>query len=101
MDIFNDNTDEDQFSNFSDTDDDGDGYSTFREVYSLNLSDLSLDGLQDQIQAFLPLDSNQFFTQVQVRDDGVFSTKLITLEDSNGNGIPNYLDADDTGTLAN
>ena len=101
MDIFNDNTDEDQFSNFSDTDDDGDGYSTFREVYSLNLSDLSLDGLQDQIQAFLPLDSNQFFTQVQVRDDGVFSTKLITLEDSNGNGIPNYLDADDTGTLDN
>lgn len=101
MDVFNDNTDGDQFSNFSDTDDDGDGYSTFREVYSLDISDLSLDGLQAQAQTFEPLDSDQFFTPVQVGDDGVFSIKLITLEDTNDNGIPNYLDAEDIGTLDN
>ena len=38
---------------------------------------------------------------VAVADDGTFSVKLITLEDTNGNGIPNYLDVNDTGTLDN
>ena len=44
----------------------------------------------------MPLNSDQFFTPVEREDDGVYSIKLITLEDTNGNGIPNYLDPSDT-----
>ena len=99
--ILNDNTDSDQFSDFSDSDDDGDGYSTYREVYALELTDISLQGLENQIQELGSLSSNQFFTPIELEDDGLYSTKLITLEDTNENGIPNYLDPDDTGTLDN
>ena len=101
MDIYNDDTDADLVSNFLDTDDDGDGFSTFREVIALDLTDTSLEGLSAQMQAFEPLDSDQLFTPLITADDGTFSITLITLEDTNGNGIPNYLDADDTGTLDN
>ena len=100
-DIYNDDTDADLVSNFLDTDDDGDGFSTFREVIALDLTDTSLEGLSTQIQSFEPLGSNQLFTPLVTADDGTFSVKLITLEDTNGNGIPNYLDAGDTGTLDN
>jgi hypothetical protein len=101
MDIYNDDTDADFASNFLDTDDDGDGFSTFREVIALDLTDTSLEGLSAQMQAFEPLGSQQFFTPLVTGDDGTFSIKLITLEDTNGNGIPNYLDPDDIGTLDN
>jgi hypothetical protein len=47
----------------------------------------------------MPLNSDQFFTPIEREDDGIYSIKLITLEDTNGNGIPNYLDPSDTGTL--
>ena len=53
------------------------------------------------MQAFEPLDSDQLFTPLITADDGTFSITLITLEDTNGNGIPNYLDPDDIGTLDN
>ena len=99
LNILNDNTDSDNFNNFSDTDDDGDGYSTYREVYSLEITDQSLQGLESQIQGLMPLNSDQFFTPLEREDDGIYSIKLITLEDTNGNGIPNYLDPSDTGTL--
>ena len=101
MDIFNDDTDADFTSNFLDTDDDGDGFSTFREVISLDLTDFSLEGLSAQMQAFEPLASDQLFTPLVTSDDGTFSVKLITLEDTNGNGIPNFLDPEDIGTLDN
>ena len=45
--------------------------------------------------------SNQFFLPVEQNESGEYSVKLITLEDSNGNGIPNYLDVTDVGTLDN
>ena len=101
LDVFSDNTDGDNLSNYIDSDDDGDGYSTYREVYSTELTAGSLEDLEAQTLAFEPLDSDQFFTPVKLGDDGTYSTKLITLEDSNANGIPNYLDAEDTGTLDN
>ena len=101
LDVFSDNTDGDNLSNYIDGDDDGDGYSTYREVYSTELTAGSLEDLEAQVLAFEPLDSDQFFTPVRQGDDGTCSTKLITLEDSNANGIPNYLDAEDTGTLDN
>ena len=99
LDVFNDNTDNDRFNNFSDNDDDGDGYKTFREVLYTEYTDSSRSGLEAQLQALTPLNSNQFFTPIEAKDDGTFSTKLITLEDTNGNGIPNYLDSTDAQTL--
>ena len=101
MDLLNDNSDEDQFSNFNDIDDDGDGYSTYREVYSLELTDITLNALEAQMDLIEPLNSNQFFLPVEQNESGEYSVKLITLEDSNGNGIPNYLDVTDIGTLDN
>ena len=99
LDVFNDNTDNDRFNNFSDNDDDGDGYKTFREVLYTEYTDSSRSGLEAQLQALTPLNSNQFFTPIEAKDDGTFSAKLITLEDTNGNGIPNYLDSTDAQTL--
>lgn len=99
MDVFDDNTDGDSFYNFDDNDDDGDGYKTFREVLYTEYTDLSRAGLEAQLQALTPLNSNQFFTAIEAKDDGTFSAKLITLEDTNGNGIPNYLDSTDAATI--
>ena len=99
MDVFDDNTDGDRFYNFDDNDDDGDGYKTFREVLYTEYTDLSRSGLEAQLQALTPLNSNQFFTTIEAKDDGTFSAKLITLEDTNGNGIPNYLDSTDAATI--
>lgn len=99
MDVFDDNTDGDRFYNFDDNDDDGDGYKTFREVLYTEYTDLSRSGLEAQLQALTPLNSNQFFTAIEAKDDGTFSAKLITLEDTNGNGIPNYLDSTDAATI--
>ena len=82
-------------------DDDGDGYSTYREVHSLELSDITLNALEAQMDLIEPLNSNQFFLPVEQNESGEYSVKLITLEDSNGNGIPNYLDVTDVGTLDN
>jgi hypothetical protein len=99
MDVFDDNTDDDRFYNFDDNDDDGDGYKTFREVLYTEYSDSSRSALETQLQALMPLNSNQFFTPIETEDDGTFSAKLITLEDTNGNGIPNYLDSSDAATI--
>jgi hypothetical protein len=98
-DIFNDNTDSDSFSNFADNDDDGDGYKTYREITYLTLTGDSRAGLVAQMQAEEPLASNQIFSAIDQDDNGSFSVKLITLEDTNGNGIPNYLDATEAATL--
>ncbi|MDA8531693.1 hypothetical protein N9K44_02260 [Flavobacteriaceae bacterium] len=99
MNIFNDDTDSDSFSNFIDNDDDGDGYRTYREITYLTLSGDSRAGLVAQMQAEEPLASNQIFSAIDQDNNGSFSVKLITLEDTNGNGIPNYLDPNDAATL--
>ena len=98
-DIFNDNTDSDSFSNFADNDDDGDGYKTYREITYITLTGASRAGLLAQMLAEEPLASNQIFSAIDQDDNGSFSVKLITLEDTNGNGIPNYLDPNDAATL--
>lgn len=99
LNIFDDNTDNDRFNNFSDNDDDGDGFKTYREVTYVTYTDSTRAALQAQMQAEVPLASNQFFLPIEQENDGTFSVKLITLEDTNGNGIPNYLDATDALTL--
>lgn len=99
LDVFDDNTDNDRFNDFSDNDDDGDGFKTFREVTYTTFTDNTRTALQAQMQAEEPLASNQFFLPIEQENDGSFSVKLITLEDTNGNGIPNYLDSTDAQTL--
>ena len=84
---------------FADNDDDGDGYKTYREITYLTLTGDSRAALVAQMQAEEPLTSNQIFSAIDQDDNGSFSVKLITLEDTNGNGIPNYLDPNDAATL--
>jgi FKBP-type peptidyl-prolyl cis-trans isomerase len=98
MDVTDDNTDDDRFSNFADTDDDGDGYKTFREIIYTTFTQTTREALEAELQSLTPA-SNQFITAIETEDDGSFSAKLITLEDTNGNGIPNYLDTEDAQTI--
>lgn len=98
MDVTDDNTDDDRFNNFADNDDDGDGYKTFREITYTTYTQSTREALQVELQS-LVLASNQFITAIEMKDDGNFSAKLVTLEDTNGNGIPNYLDKEDAQTL--
>ena len=98
MDVFDDNTDGDRFYNFDDNDDD-ETATKHSEVLYTEYTDSSRSGLEAQLQALTPLNSNQFFTTLEAEDDGTFSAKLITLEDTNGNGIPSYLDSTDAATI--
>lgn len=98
LDITDDNTDGDRFSNFADSDDDGDGYKTYREITYITYTQPSRESLEAELQG-LTLTSNQFITAIKMEEDGSFTAKLVTLEDTNGNGIPNYLDSDDAQTL--
>ena len=98
MDVTDDNTDDDRFSNFGDNDDDGDGYKTYREITYAIYTNTTREALQAELET-LTLASDQFITAIQLEDDGSFSAKVVTLEDTNGNGIPNYLDPDDAQTL--
>jgi len=98
MDVSDDNTDDDRFSNFADTDDDGDGYKTFREITYITYSQPTREALEIELQGLSPA-ANQFITAIEMEEDGSFSAKLVTLEDTNGNGIPNYLDSYDAQTL--
>ena len=70
-----------------------------REITYLTLTGDSRAALVAQMQAEEPLTSNQIFSAIDQDDNGSFSVKLITLEDTNGNGIPNYLDPNDAATL--
>tara|TARA_B110000483_G_scaffold89694_1_gene110767 strand:- start:690 stop:1712 length:1023 start_codon:yes stop_codon:yes gene_type:complete len=91
-------TDEDLFLNYLDSDDDGDGTSTSNEIQITTYSDTTLAGLQSILDA-INLLSNQFISSISSSSDGIFSANVITLVDTNDNGIPNYLDATESDTI--
>ncbi|CAI8222346.1 MAG: FKBP-type 22 kDa peptidyl-prolyl cis-trans isomerase [Formosa sp. Hel1_33_131] len=98
FDLFNDDTDGDLTPDFADTDDDGDGTNTANEVEVKEYTNESLADLKNEIQEVL-LNENQFFTAIkQKRNDDSYYAHLVTLVDTNGNGIPNYLDATESET---
>ena len=85
-DILNDDTDGDGLPNFRDSDDDGDGTITANEVvlktYTLNPGDMEP-----------VLASNEFEKDRNTNDDGVTTVLTVVLTDTDGDGIPDYLDA--------
>ena len=97
FDLFNDDTDGDLTPDFADPDDDGDGTNTANEVEVTKYTNASLAVLKNEIKE-VSLNDNQFFTAIKEKNDGTYYANLITLVDTNGNGIPNYLDATETKT---
>lgn len=85
-DIFDDDTDGDGLANFRDSDDDGDGTLTRNEIvqntYTVNIGEMEP-----------VLASNEFEKTRTVNADGVITIKTVVLTDTDGDGIPDYLDA--------
>lgn len=97
-DLFNDDKDANTFPNFIDQDDDGDGTITADEIKIESYSDPSRAALQTQLDA-LELTSNQFLSPIKQNTDGTYSANRVTLVDTNGNDIPNYLDATESDPI--
>ena len=91
-DLFGKDTDEDLVVDFIDADDDGDGTATSDEVLVEAYTADTREALQVTLDA-LVLQSNQLVSPINYNSNrNNFSANLITLLDSNGNGVPNYLD---------
>ena len=91
-DLFGKDTDEDSVVDFVDADDDGDGTATSDEVgveaYTANTR-VELQAILDA----LVLDSNQLISPIKHRSNrNDYTANVVTILDTNGNGIPNYLD---------
>ena len=91
-DLFGKDTDEDLVVDFVDGDDDGDGTSTADEVRVETFTETTRGALEATLAA-LTLESNQLISPVKYNTDrNNFTANRVTILDSNGNGIPNYLD---------
>ena len=91
-DLYGKDTDEDLVVDFIDADDDGDGTATSDEVgVEAYTADTRVE-LQAILDA-LELDDNQLISPIKHRSNrNDYIANVITILDSNGNGIPNYLD---------
>ena len=96
-DLYGFDTDEDSAPDFLDTDDDGDGTITADEIQIETYSDTTLEGLKFTLDELVLL-SNQFISSI-TSNSGTFNANLVTLVDSNDNGVPNYLDPAESDTI--
>ena len=96
-DLYGFDTDEDTAPDFLDTDDDGDGTITADEILIETYSDTTLEGLKFTLDELVLL-SNQFISSI-TSSSGTFNANLVTLVDSNDNGVPNYLDPAESDTI--
>jgi hypothetical protein len=96
-DLYGFDTDEDSAPDFLDTDDDGDGTITADEIQIETYSDTTLEGLKFTLDELVLL-SNQFISSI-TSSSGTFNANLVTLVDSNDNGVPNYLDPAESDTI--
>ena len=96
-DLYGLDTDNDTAPNFLDTDDDGDGTITADEIMIEVYSDSSLEALKFTLSEIVLL-SNQFISSIS-SNSGTFNADVVTLVDSNNNGIPNYLDSTESDTI--
>ena len=96
-DLYGFDTDEDSAPDFFDTDDDGDGTITADEILIETYSDTTLEGLKFTLDELVLL-SNQFISSI-TSSSGTFNANLVTLVDSNDNGVPNYLDPAESDTI--
>ena len=92
LDLFSTNTNENNFPNFLDQDDDGDGTLTADEIRIELYTGATRAVVQANLEE-LVLSSNQFLSPIKQNTDDTYSANRITLVDTNGNDIPNYLDS--------
>ena len=96
-DLYGFDTDDDTVPDFLDTDDDGDGTTTADEIQIESYSNTTLSGLQAALSS-IDLLSNQFISPISTSDES-FTANVISLIDSNANGIPNYLDSTESDII--
>ncbi|HEY5688011.1 MAG TPA: FKBP-type peptidyl-prolyl cis-trans isomerase [Yeosuana sp.] len=82
-----DDTDGDKIPDYVDVDDDGDGKLTSEEIIVTTYNEVTKEAIEN-----LPLEADQVLVKIKQELDGTFTGTVITLYDSDGNGIPNYLD---------
>ncbi|WP_418639584.1 FKBP-type peptidyl-prolyl cis-trans isomerase [Winogradskyella sp.] len=87
LDVEDDNTDEDSFSNFIDNNDDGDSVLTIDELIPTTYT---VDTNMGEVEPVLA--ANEFERSRSV-NDGVITINTVTIADSNNDDIPDYLDA--------
>ncbi|NRD22399.1 hypothetical protein HNV10_04045 [Winogradskyella litoriviva] len=85
-DAFDDDTDEDEFANFIDFDDDGDGVSTFNELIS---TEYTVDTNLDEDEPILAANEYEY---ARSETAGVITITTVTVVFTNA-GTPDYLDA--------
>ncbi len=82
-----DDTDGDLIPDYVDIDDDGDGKLTSKEITVTTYNEATREAIEN-----LPLQSDEVLIKIKEELDGTFTGTVITLYDTDGNGIPNYLD---------
>lgn len=86
LDVNNDDTDEDGFPNYIDFDDDNDDVSTLDELFPKTYVVDTNEGDEEPVLA-----SNEFETE-RSEDSGIITIHTLTMIDTDGNGVPDYLD---------
>ena len=86
LDVTDDNTDEDSFLNFIDTDDDGDDVLTIDELI---IEEYIVDTNMGEPEPILAANE---FERSRSENDGIITIKTVTIADANSDGTPDYLD---------
>lgn len=87
--VSEDDTDQDGIMDFLDDDDDNDGIPTSEEIVITTENRTSAEMLR-----MIPLEVNQvLLNEIKVEDNGTFTGTVITFTDTDGDNIPDYLDA--------
>lgn len=93
-DVTNDDTDEDGLPNFIDSDDDGDGLLTNEELSYQTYSVNTTQGESEPVLAINEREYNRTTTVDSTSGDTIVIIKTYILIDTDGDGTPDYLDAD-------
>ena len=97
LDVFDDDTNEDDAPNFFDNDDDGDGYNTSDEIELKSYPEIGMSDFTTRAEAQAYYDDNAATDEILSSIDYSNTNETYTLNtfiatDSNGNGTPDYLD---------